>query len=301
MRALWGPRAWHAGRAIVARIALLAGAGQMMNRHGRRRDAVDRIALAKCEIEIAVTIDGDRARSIQRRTLHGGTIGSRLTFAGPSIGLDRAAGKIHLPNTVIPDIADEKPALGIHGNAVRLTKLRPCGRSAVPGESRGAGAGERGDHAGFRVDFPHDVVVAFGNVQVPGGVELDFVRHVQRCCGCRPAVAAVRLLAVARNRGRPMRAEIESADPLIVQITKIQRAIWPDHQTVRIVDFPIGDPGEPVPMSVDTDGPAAMARVELRTTNTALRASRRFIRGPPFLQAPEWKSISNGRHSSPQF
>ena len=40
-------------------------------------------------------------------------------------------------------------------------------------------------------------------------------------------------------------------------------------------------PGEPVPMSVDTDALAALARVELKTMNTALNASRRFMLRSP--------------------
>ena len=93
-------------------------------------------------------------------------------------------------NSVIPDIADEEPALRIDGNAVRLTQLRANGRTAVAGESRGASSGDSGDHARFRIDFPHHVVVALGDIQVAGGVELDLVRHVQRCARRRSAIAA---------------------------------------------------------------------------------------------------------------
>ena len=53
-----------AGRPAVARIALLAGTGQMMNRPGFRRNAVDRIAFAKRKIKIAFVVESDRSLSV---------------------------------------------------------------------------------------------------------------------------------------------------------------------------------------------------------------------------------------------
>ena len=73
-----------------------------------------------------------------------------------------------------------------------------------------------------------------------------------------------------------MRFQVKPPDPLIVQVAEVQRSIRSDHETVRIVDGPIGVPGEPVPITVDTVGVAALARAELSTMNSALRTSRRF-------------------------
>ena len=74
----------------------------------------------------------------------------------------------------------------IDGNAVRLTQLRPRGRAAVP-ENPGTPVPATVEiDARVRIDFPHDVVVALGDVQVPGGVELNLVRHVQRSAVAGP-------------------------------------------------------------------------------------------------------------------
>ena len=53
------PSLADARRPAVSRIALLAGASDMVNRRGAGRDAINRVALAQREVERAVTIDGD--------------------------------------------------------------------------------------------------------------------------------------------------------------------------------------------------------------------------------------------------
>jgi hypothetical protein len=83
------------------------------------------------------------------------------------------------------------------------------------------------------------MVVALGDVHVAGGVELNFVRHVQGGSGRRFAITAVGFLAVARDDGGSMRRKVEPADALIVQIAKVQRPVGPDHQTVWIVHLMI--------------------------------------------------------------
>src|SRR4051812_38142238 len=75
----------EAGWPAVTRIALLAGAGQMMNRSGFRCDAVDRIPFAKCEVKIAFMIESDGSGTVQRRTFHRHTVGRRLPLAGAAV------------------------------------------------------------------------------------------------------------------------------------------------------------------------------------------------------------------------
>ena len=65
----------------------------------------------------------------------------------------------------------------------------------------------------------------------------DFVRHVQRRRGGRPAVAAVRALRRCRQSCGGARLQIEPPDPLVVEIAKIQRAIASDDDAVGIVDL----------------------------------------------------------------
>ena len=131
----------------------------------------------------------------------------------------------------------------IHGDAVRLAQLRAGGRPAVARESRAAGARKRRDDAGPRVDLPNHMIVALGDVEMSRGIELDLVRHVQRRVGGRPAIAGVALLAVAGDRRRSARLQVEPSDALIVEIAEVQRAVRSDHETVRVVDLPIRIPG----------------------------------------------------------
>jgi hypothetical protein len=84
------------------------------------------------------------------------------------------------------------------------------------------------------------MVVALGDVQMTGRVELNFMRHVQRCRRRRTAIPAVGLPAVAGDGPGLTRNQVEAANPLIVQIAEVQRPIGPDHQAVRIIDFAIG-------------------------------------------------------------
>jgi hypothetical protein len=73
-----GPRELRqAGGSAIARIALLSGAGQMMDSPRFRCDAVDGVAFAQCEIKIAVAIETHRPRSVQRRRLHRRAVGRR--------------------------------------------------------------------------------------------------------------------------------------------------------------------------------------------------------------------------------
>ena len=69
-------------------------------------------------------------------------------------------------NPVIPDVADEQPAVRRDCNAVRLAQ-RADGGAAVAGKSWLAGAGNGGYEPRSRVDASHDVIVALGNVEVP--------------------------------------------------------------------------------------------------------------------------------------
>ena len=81
------------------------------------------------------------------------------------------------------------------------------------------------------------MIVALGDVEIAGPIELDFVRHVQRRVDGRPAIAVVAGAAAAGDRREAARFQIQPADPLIAEVTEIQRAVWSDDHAVRIVDL----------------------------------------------------------------
>ena len=120
---------------------------------------------------------------------------------------------------------------------MRLTQLGASCGATVSGQSWNTGPGESGDDACPRVYFPNHVIVALSHVKVASSIELDFVRHVQGRLSGRPAITGVRCLPVTRNSVRSTRLQVESTDPLIVPVTKVQRAIGWDDQTVRIIDL----------------------------------------------------------------
>src|ERR1700733_14748984 len=100
-----------ASRPTIPRVALLAGAGQMMNCSGLR-DPVDRVAFAQREIEIAFAVEGHSSGPIQRRVFDCRAIGRRLALTGAAICLDHSSGKIDFSNAAIPDVAVQQLAAG---------------------------------------------------------------------------------------------------------------------------------------------------------------------------------------------
>ena len=119
-------------------------------------------------------------------------------------------------NPVIPDVADEQPAVRRDCNAVRLAQ-RADGGAAVAGKSRLAGAGNGGYEPRSRVDAPRRGCRAR---QCRGAV----VESRAACSATpRPRVRHLRgaLLTVAGDRDRLARSEVESPNPLIVQVAKI--------------------------------------------------------------------------------
>jgi hypothetical protein len=144
---------------------------------------------------------------------------------------------------MVADVADQQAPVRIERNRMRLPKLCLRRGSAVARESGRASTGERRDDAGLRIDPPNRMVVALGDVEMAGAVELDLVRHVQRRGDGRAAVAVVSRPPAAGDRRRPARVQIEPPDALVAEVAEIQGAIGSDRQAVGIVDLPIGVAG----------------------------------------------------------
>src|SRR4029078_2383876 len=119
-------------------------------------------------------------------------------------------------DALVADIADEERAVAIEHDAVRLAQLRLHTGPFASGEARDARPGDRRDDAARRVYLPDHMVVALGDVEVPGPVELDFVRHVQGRLRGRTAVALVALLSAPGDRADRPRFWIEAANALVV-------------------------------------------------------------------------------------
>ncbi len=230
-----------ARRPAVARVALFTGAGHVVDRLRPRVDAMDGVALAQRQVEIAAVVERHRARAVQRRARDRRTVGRGLPFAGAGKGGDDASGQFDGPHAMVPDVADEQsPAVGRDGDGMRLAKGGRGRRPAVSREAWLAGAGHRRDHLGARVHLADDVVVALGDVEVPVPVEHRFVRHVQGGAGRRAAVAGVPLLAIAGDGGRAARPQVEPAEALVVEVAEDERAVRSEDDAVGIVHLLVG-------------------------------------------------------------
>ena len=144
---------------------------------------------------------------------------------------------IHATHPVIADVADQQASVRREDDAVRGTELRLGRRPAVAGEPGLAGARHRGDDSGLHVDLADRVIVALDDVEVSPRIELDLVRHVQHGVRRRTAVAAVTPLAVAGNRRRPSRRQVQAPDHLVVEVAEVERAVRSDHHPVGVVDL----------------------------------------------------------------
>ena len=231
-----------ARRPAVARVALFAGARDVVDGLVVEVDAVDGVPLAQREIEVAVGVEGHRARAVQRDAGQRRAVRGRFAFAGPGERFDEARPQVDAPHPVVADVADEQaPVRGEH-DAVGRAQPRRRGRPAVAGETGLAGARHRRDDAGPHVHLADRVVVALDDVEVAARVELDLVRHVQQGLGRRPAVAAVAPPAVAGDGRRGARRQTQAADHLVVEVAEVERAVRTDHDPVRVVDPRVRQP-----------------------------------------------------------
>src|ERR1700674_460423 len=88
----------------------------------------------------------------------------------------------------------------IQGDAVRLVKPGFGGWTAITGESaHRRSPGISTNDAGFGIDAPHHVVVAFGDEDVALAVEVKLVRLSKLSGGGWTAIARIALYAGSRN------------------------------------------------------------------------------------------------------
>src|SRR5439155_10725323 len=149
------------GLATVTRVPLLASAGYVVNRQSPAVHAVNGITFSERQIEIAGSVESNCPGTVQRCATEPRAIWCGLPFSSAAESLNDPCRKIDSANTVVPDVTNEKPVVSwIHCNAVRLAQLCAGRWAAVPRESGAPRPCECGDHAGLRVHFADDVVVA---------------------------------------------------------------------------------------------------------------------------------------------
>ena len=87
------------------------------------------------------------------------------------------------------------------------------------------------------------MAVAFDDEEMPIGVELDLVWHVERRFGRLAAITAVATFAGAGDHGGAAGGEVHAPDALVVEVAEVHRAVGSDDHTVGIGDFGVRQAG----------------------------------------------------------
>src|SRR5579872_951986 len=211
----------------------------MINASSPHVDTIDGIAFAQRQIEIAVPVKGNRARAAQRRTLQRCAIRRGLLFPGACPGVDDSCLQIQPPNAEIADVADQQGAIRRERDAVRLPELRLGRRTAIAAEAGFAGACHGGNNPGFAIHPPHYMIQPLDEEHISGAIEADLIWFIQRCLSRGTAIARVSLVSISGYGRAYTRLQIQPAHAMIIDLTKIKRAIRPDRKTVGIVDASI--------------------------------------------------------------
>src|SRR6185295_18364355 len=102
-------------------------------------------AFTQRQIEIALGIEIQGARSVQRRAGQIRSVRRGFLLACSCICIDRSRLEIDTADAVVADIANQQLAFRIECDAMRLLKLRLGRRTAITGEPGSAGSSCGGD------------------------------------------------------------------------------------------------------------------------------------------------------------
>ena len=153
-------------------------------------------------------------------------------------------GEIDGAHAMVADVADEQPPVRRDRDAVRLAQLRRARRGRrrrrIPAcRCRPASRSRRSPASTLRTTWLSRSAM-YRWPRASNAISCGMFSDARRR---RPAVAGVAALAVAGDVARPARLQIEPADPLVVEIAEVQRAVRADGDAVRIVDLRIGVAG----------------------------------------------------------
>ena len=247
-------------RPAVAGVAGCAGSGDPLQPAAATSNPKDRVAFPQHQIDIAVGIGVERSRTVERRPLDRPFVGRRAACPGAGERRDVPVRMSIRRTRLLPMSQTSRLPVRVERDAVRLAELRADRRTAVAAEARFAGAGDRRDDAGARVDAADDVVVALDDVEVAVAIEPQFVWRGERPTAAGPpspaypfspvpAIVVMVRLRRSRRRTRP-----------VSNSQKYERAVRSDDDAVRIGDRRLAArprrsatyPGFPVPASVRT-------------------------------------------------
>ena len=136
---------------------------------------------------------------------------------------------------MIADVTDEESTQAIENDRVRLLELRFRSRAAIAAKSGLARSRNGGYDAGLLVDAADDVGKSIDEEEIAFTIKAQFVRLIDEGFCRLTAIAAVAFDSCANYRRDFLGFQVKPSDCVIIDITKVERAIRADDETVRIV------------------------------------------------------------------
>ena len=221
------------GRAVA--IALFARAGDVCQSTGLQVHLPDAVPFAQGDPQCRAV---DEQRSGAQHRFAGGhrSVFGENSFAVAGDRLDRTRGQVNSPYAMVADVGHVQAAATVEGDAVRLAKPGPNGRSAVAAEPGCARTGHGVDRAGFGIDLSNDGADHFDEVHVALTIETHLVRLVETRPRGGSAVTAVALLPVSRHGRDRAIVEVQTENAMVPHLADVQRSARSDLHAERLVD-----------------------------------------------------------------
>src|SRR5581483_3006179 len=143
----------------------------------------------------AGAVDADAPVEVEHGPGGRAAVAGEARLPGAGEGRDDPGAGVDAPDPVHLRFGEEDGAVGGQGHRAGFGQPGPGGRAAVAALARLAGAGDRADDPRAGVDDADLVVAGVGDDEVPGPVEDDALRPVDRGLVGRAAVAAVAVVA----------------------------------------------------------------------------------------------------------
>src|SRR5581483_11825072 len=171
-------------------------------------------------------VDADAPVEVEHGPGGRAAVAGEARLPGAGEGRDDPGAGVDAPDPVHLRFGEEDGAVGGQGHRAGFGQPGPGGRAAVAALARLAGAGDRADDPRAGVDDADLVVAGVGDDEVPGPVEDDALRPVDRGLVGRAAVAAVAVVAaLADDRRDDVGGVVDPADDVVGGVGHQQVAV----------------------------------------------------------------------------
>ena len=147
---------------------------------------------------------------------------------------------IHLADAIALALGDVGDASTVGADRSCAEDAGLCCGEAVAAALLGAVAGEGGDDARIQVDAPNALVLHVCDQQAAAPVEVAVVGFAELGVNGRSAVAAIGLLAVARNGGDSAGGCVDLAYHVVQPVDHVHIAVYVNLQRIGLVEGSLG-------------------------------------------------------------